>query len=169
IYTKAKVTQKIYDQNGVLYRVITRTLNKQGRESRMEYSDKPGVYTDYEYDAQGFQFKTYSESGPDISISQNYYSNGNLDSTRYYKNGALTLTNVYTYYTDKENVLLSSTNGIPFYGGDKKNLMKSMTHVAVNGTITPEEYSYEFDATGRVTALKEVSPNGASAVNYTYY
>ena len=168
-YSKDKVTQQQFNADGTPNRTITIWLNKQGLQSRMELSDKPGAYTEYKYNAQQQLTRTDSKNGADISWSELYYTGGNLDSTRYYQNGVWTLTNVYTYYLDKENVQIGANAGILFYGADKKNLMKSQTHVAPNGTITPEEYSYEFDALGRIITLNEVSQNGPSAVHYTYY
>jgi YD repeat-containing protein len=168
-YASGKVTRKIFDASGAYIRTITIELRADGLREKDTYSDLPGNYVSYEYNAGKTIAKSISKSATDIIESVYFYSNGNMDSTQYFKNGVRYLTNKYTYYPDQPLVQLPANSGISWYGADKKNMVKTLTHVLVNGTTIVENYSYEYDSAGRLTILTQTGVNGASSGYYTYY
>jgi YD repeat-containing protein len=168
-YSKGKVTRNLFDPSGVLARTITITLNTDGLQSEVIYSDKPGNYTRYEYRSDKMVNKTVSKAGANMFESNHFYSNGNLDSIRYYTNGIFQLTNVYTCHLDQPNVCIPGNDGLMFYGLERSFMLKSLTHVSANGTITPENYSYEYNQAGLMIKTTETTQNGTSQGVFTYY
>jgi hypothetical protein len=169
LYEKGKVIRKVYNNSGALTRTVTITLNADGLRDTETLSDKPGNYTKYAYTTGKKLGKFTSKAGADIYEGTYYYTGENLDSIRYTNNGVHYLTNIYTFYLDKPNVQIPENIGISYYKANYANMMKTLTHVGVNGNISPETYSYEYDATGRMITLTEVSNNGTSVGYYTYY
>ena len=105
----------------------------------------------------------------DIDVLIYIYKDGNLDSLKSFAGDILSSYQTFTYYTDKPNVLNNETFGEAFRGAESKNLLKSSTFHGFNDTQV-RDYSYSFDALGRVTT-KSNTINGNPEFNfaYTYY
>lgn len=164
-----KIINHYYFSDGSLEGTGEYDLNPDGLIIKRVYSDgPPNVYTT-EYDAKRNVIKEVATSGGNTSVSDYFYTNGNLDSMRYKWNGNYGHTIIYTYYTDKADVLNSDTYGRGYDGYYGKHLLKKEETRYSNGDVSIWDYTYEFDGKGRVT--KRTSQNGPSQSIglYTYY
>jgi YD repeat-containing protein len=160
-YAKGKVYRTYYTTSGIMKRTVTISLNNDGLRQSESYSDNPASYTHYEYNSDKKLAKVISKNDADIVESVYFYSNGNMDSTQYFKNGVRYLTNKYDYYLDQPAIQVPGNVGISYYKSDRIYMMKSLTHVPVNGGIVYEEYTYTYDAKGRLETLTQNSTTGS--------
>jgi len=167
-YTKDSVVQQDFDRQGnpqqsgrVIYYLGNDTL-----VHTMRYFLSPAVpalYFTLTYDTE----KRLTEQlvGDDGSAPTsrvvNYYSAGNLDSSRLSSvaSGLIAETDRYEYYTDRPNLLGEEYNGIAFGGAGSANLIKKRTMISPQADTTVIEYTYEFDADKRPVRQKS-SLNG---------
>lgn len=134
-------------------------LNNQGLEMRESQS-----FDQYIYDSSGFLIE---DSIPLVagrgSIVNYTIANGNTVAaiTRYWEQGVLTTdTMTYTFYPTIDN----RNWGFPFAGKQNTNLIKTQTE-SRDGSVNVSNYTYMFDAQGRVT--KQI--DGSNVYSYTYY
>lgn len=143
-------------------------LNSKGLISKATASTLQGFYT-YNGKKQLIKHIVNFTNG-DIATGDFTYTSGNLTSIQSLTNGSPSWNKTFTYYTNIDNVLSNEVFGESFTGAESKNLVKSMSFVINGGSTTTENYTYEFDAQGRVTKQKVVK-NGVLQpdILYTYY
>ena len=123
-YPAGKVLQKVY-QSAMLSDLLIYKLDANGLCYERTVDGVPDYLETYVHNNDKQIVKDITQSGPDIQVTENFFSNGNGDSTRYSTNGVWSFTVKHTYYTDKLNVLASENFGQQYYGKGSKNLMKS--------------------------------------------
>lgn len=156
-YLSGIVNVKIYNTAGVFQYSYKYELNANGSVSRATRNDNPAYEELNFYNADKTLAERVSKINGNTSTSNYFYSNGNCDSVRFTgNNGSWHTTLINIYYTDKTNVLSYENHGYVFNGTDNKNLLKNQVyHYPDGSTNTPVNYSYEFDAQGRV--IKQTS------------
>lgn len=171
-YPAGIVNEKYYDNGGVLQSAYINELNPDGTRFRVTQPGNP-IYEELcFFNADKTLAKSITKvSANSTQVIDYFYSNGNCDSTRFSNNGNWNLTVKYTYYTDKLNGLSYDNFGYGIlYGKDSKNLTKSEVYTYPDGsTNTPSNYSYEFDAQGRVSKETSTKGNNIGITIYTYY
>ena len=168
-YQAGKVLEKEYDAAGILKVTYTYELNSNGIVEKETRSDMPGFSEIrlYNSDKQMVKFTIVENGG--TSTGDYFYSNGNCDSARFSSNGIWNTTIKNTYYTDKANVLGFESSGQFFWGKKSKNLIKSEQYFFSNGSVGEKEnYSYEYDAKGRVTKFTSEADNDLYITFYSY-
>lgn len=165
-----KIMQKYYFPNGTLEGTAEMDLNAAGLVVKKVYSDGgPNLYT-IQYDADKNVIKEVNTSNGDETVTDYFYTNGNLDSLRYKLNGNHHYTAIFTHYTDKADVLNSDASGEGhdgYYG--KYLLKKEETRFADGSPGGVWEYTYEFDANGRVSKRTAQRDQNIEISYYTYY
>jgi YD repeat-containing protein len=170
-YLPGIVNEKSYDNAGVLLNTYTNEINTDGLRTRTTRSNNPGYEELCLYNPDKTLAKTISKNGGNNQALDFFYGNGNVDSIRFTTNGAWGLTVIYTHYTDKPNMLAYENYGYNLlYGKDDKNMLKSVIYKYPDGTTnTPSNYSYEYDAQGRVIKRTSTRGNDIEISLYTYY
>jgi len=150
------------------YPVTSFELNKKGL---LEKGTSSNDISYYQYNSKSQLIERFIQSGSDIDVYTFIYNNdGNLDSVKVQSNGAAAGYQVFTYYTDKLNLLDHQAFGEGFRGAESKNLMKSATWHFYNGSSSVTNKTYEVDAMGRVTKVSTtIDANNMPDVTYTYY
>jgi YD repeat-containing protein len=164
-----KIINKYYFADGNLEGTGEIDLNADGLMIKRVYSDgAPNVGT-FDYDANKNIIKKSYTVGGNTTVQDFFYTNGNLDSIRYNLNGNLQYATVFTYYTNKANVLNKDVYGKGYEGNEGKYLLKTEDTRYADGTHSIGEHSYDFDTKGRVT--KQTSQKGANIeiALYTYH
>ncbi len=140
------------------------TLNSQGYVS----SDGTDSYT---YDSAGYQTsRTLQPGGIGPLNFTDVWRNENLDSL-HYETQPTGFFWAYTYFTDKINTIGNDNAGFGIWGKSSKNLLSSSVYKFA-GSISTNDFTYEFDANNRVTKLTQTatgSGTGSIVVSYTYY
>lgn len=166
-YEPGKVYEKQFNNAGVLTLSYTYELDANSLVGKENRSDLPGSQTVYLYNSDKQTVKSTLVGNGNSSSRDYFYSNGNCDSSRLSSNGNWNTTIKTTYYTDKLNVLDYEKYGETFWGKKSKNLIKSEQYFFSDGTMgSIENYSYEFDAKGRV--IKRTSEADGD-IDVTYF
>ena len=165
-----KILNNYYFSNGTLEGTGEYDLNAAGLIVKRVYSDGPAnVYTT-EYDASKNVIKKVNTVNGNVSVIDYFYTNGNLDSSRYKWNSDYYSTTIYSYYTNKADLLNNDIWGVSYEGYYGNHLMKKEeTRYADGSPGSIWEYTYEFDSKGRVA--KRISQYGANTITayYNYY
>lgn len=169
-YLPGKVNIKNYGAGGVYQGTDTYELNADGFCTSITNTVDPNHDDKFFYNADKTVAKNVYKAGANTWSVDHFYSNGNRDSIRINKNGVWQSTTVYTYYTDKANVLSDVNTGDNFFGKVNKNLDKTAFSRLNDGTIAGQtEISYEFDAQGHVVKRIAKTGNNIKIALYTYY
>lgn len=149
-----------------------------------EYGNMPSRIENltYEYDANGYMTKSINrmedvyptpwEPGPiEYLFVHNYtYTEGNLTRDVHFMDLITfqrTITTDYEYHLDKPDTRnLASIKG-PYFGKVSKNLIKKATITGDNPSPKIINYTYDYDASGRV--IKETQDNGSFTISITNY
>jgi YD repeat-containing protein len=165
-----KIINNYYFPDGSLEGTGEYDLNAAGLIVKKVYSDGPAnVYT-FEYDASKNIIKEIHDVNGNVSVLDYFYTNGSMDSVRYKWNGNLHYTVIYSYYTDKANVLDNDAWGQEYEGHYGKYLLKKEeTRYADGSPSSIWEQSYEFDPKGRVSKRTAQKESNTEVSYYTYY
>jgi hypothetical protein len=155
-YNRDSVVEKDYDQQGRRQGpIIIYYLNSDTLATKARYildPSVPALFFNITYDADRRLIEELAgdEGSPADTHVVNYYSNGNVDSTKLFSvsTGRLVETTRFEYYTDKHNWLNDVYNGISYLGAGSANLLKRQTDIQTNDTSVIE-YTYAFDADSR--------------------
>jgi hypothetical protein len=153
---------------GTIASLVVFDLNNKGLVAKANASTLQGFYT-YNNKKQLIKHEVNFDNG-DVAVGTFTYAGGNLDKVVSVYNGALSWSKTFSYYGNLDNVLGNEEIGESFLGADNKNLLKSSVFTIAGGSTTTENYSYEFDAQGRVSKTMTVK-NGVAQpdIIYTYY
>ena len=169
-YLNGIVNQKSINAQGNIIYILKNELGPDGLEFKSTWSNDPGAYKAYEYNSnkQLVKFTSHS-SGGEHYVSENFYTNGNCDSTRQYTDNVWNYTSIYTYYTDKPNNLDFQAYGKTYLGNASKNLLKS-DHLIFSDGTTAEGFNrvYEFDSKGRAVKAVSTGNGNVYATTFTY-
>lgn len=152
-YTGNQASQNNYDKDGLLTARYVFDLNKDGlaiRQTRPGFSDLDMSIT-YNQDKRVLK-SVYVQNGHTYATDY-FYTNGNADSIRFTVDGKWTNSIVNTFYSDQINTIDLSTQGVGFHGVDNKNLLKTELYRNLSGQLPLTNYTYEYDAQGRVIKL----------------
>ncbi len=147
--------------------ITTFTLGSNGVATSgvMRRSDGAATnYLQYTYDADGHltQETNTDSATSNVNYTRTYtWSNGNLTSM-HEVSGSNSLTNTYTYITDRVSTIENANMGLNWLGKGNTNVIQSEN----DGSVT-SSYSYTFDSEGKVLTKKDAS-NGATLLTYTY-
>jgi len=168
-YAGGKVMRKYYNTSGVYQYTITEELNAEGFSIHNTRSDQPWENV-YEYNTDKTMAKQISKSSSTI-VNDYFWSNGNLDSVRSSsQNGVWQYTTIFTYYTDKPNLLSDDIYGEQYWGKNSKNLLKTEVNMFPNGSFSNMwTYTYEFDNQGRIIKQTTSGSNGNVEVTLNTY
>lgn len=162
-----KIIDNYYFANGNLESTGEYDLNAAGLVIKKVYSDGPANLYTTNYDANKNIIKEVNTVNGNVSVLDYFYTNGNLDSLRYKWNGSYHYTIIYSYYTDKADVLNNDAWGQGYEGYYGKYLVKKEeTRYADGSPSSTWEMTYEFDAKGR--ASKRTAKKGQT-INISYY
>ncbi|HEV7780465.1 MAG TPA: hypothetical protein VGO58_04320 [Chitinophagaceae bacterium] len=168
-YTAGKIVEKQFDATGVLKRTYTYELDTNGLVAKETRSDRPDFTETRLYNSDKQVVKFTDAENANIDIGEYFYSNGNLDSIRFISNGNWYSTAKMTYYTDKTNILDNDAFGEYAWGKRSKNMVKSEQYFFSDGTIGDKEnYTYEYDAKGRVTKVISTEDGDIYTTTYSY-
>lgn len=168
-YSQNAIAVTAYNPDGSLDYTGTRELNAAGLVTKQTYSNSPGSTYLIEYNADKTVAKTISNSGGDVIVQDYLYTNGSLDSIRYTKNSEWQYTSRYSYFTDKPDLLSNEVFGEMYDGSTGKYLVKSELTKFNDGGENTWNYTYEFDAQGRVTKRSAQKDQSIQVRLYTYY
>ena len=136
---------KTYYINSIGFAISSKTI----------YPDKQTLQATYEYDSDGFLIRIVEGDWETI----NTIVDGNVIYTANYYNGDLRISESFEHYSDKFNKTNTplfncfdyDKTGANFLGKIGRNLQKKSVYT--NATSHTYEYSYTFDAIGRVTKM----------------
>ena len=170
LYAIGSIKESIY-KNGVFGYFYKNDLNADSLCVRETKSNDPTYEQLYQYNPDRTLAKVITKkSGTVIQLMDFFYNNGNCDSIRFNSNGQWVMTVAKTYYTDQPNVFGNEIFGNEYFGRSSKNMLRSETTIYPGVSSDPcMNFSYEYDAMGRI--IKETSSKGntVSIGLYTYY
>lgn len=170
-YAANLITQTTYKANGDFDFAYKYELDAKGKAVKTTLSSNANYTVVHVYNSEGYLIKHIDNINGQSSGADYFYSNGNLDSIRYI-NGSNNwyMTRKKTYYTNQSNVLGDESNYGNFFGGKQnKNLLKSDLYISADGLSTNlTNYSYEFDAQGRVNKLTTTHDANLNIYYYEY-
>jgi len=168
--TPNKVIESYYFSNGNLEGTGEFDLDANGLMIKEVYSDGPANLYTTDYDANKNVIKEVHNINGNISVLDYFYTNGNLDSMQYKTNGSLYHTTIYSYYTDKPDLLNNDIWGQGYEGYYGKHLLKKEQTRYTDGTTDNVwEYTYEYDSKGRVSKCNSKNGQNTEVSYYTYY
>lgn len=165
-YQAGVVTVKAYNTANVLTSTSVYELNSEGLRIKETRPGNPLFAESTVYNSDKQPVKHITSNNGNTQVMDYFYSGGNYDSIRFTNNGNWSSTIIKTYYSDKLNTLSNDEEGVSFYGKENKNLVKTEQYTYPDGTKNDiSNYTYEFDAKGRV--VKETRVQGGN-INISY-
>ena len=170
-YLSGAVIEKIFNSAGVFDYNYKFELNADGLYARTTVSNNPNYEILRLYNPDKTLAKEIDHINGNNSGIDYFYSNGNLDSMRFTgNNGDWQSTIVKTYYTNQPNVIPYESLGKTFYGKNNKNMEKSEVYKFPDGSSASQtDFSYEYDAQGRLIKQTSIFGNNIDISLYTYY
>jgi len=170
-YAPGVVNVKLFNSAGVFQYGYKYELNADGLCARITVNNNPNYEILTLFNPDKTVAKRINHINGNTSSNDYFYSKGNLDSTRFNgSNGDWESTIVNTYYADQPNVLLYESVGETFYGKNKKNMRKSEVYKYPDGSSASQsDFSYEYDAQGRVIKETCIFGNNIGITLFTYY
>ncbi len=170
--TGNKVVRQSYTSTGIAVgSPVTYTVNSAGY---FIVTPNSSDTTYISYDSEGHLTEYTRRNDTVITRTVYTYQDGDaLTAIEYYGDSSIKTTNVYEYYTEREN---HSNLHILFdlldnrFGKPTKHFLKSVTKSS-SGTISTTNFSYAFDEEGNATSLKVVTQpdNSVNDILFTYH
>jgi hypothetical protein len=168
VKSPGKITVTSYTVSGSVISITEHILNANGLRDSLKFNSTTfATVFEYNSNMECTRIRTVNtQTGALVTESLFYYLNGNRikDSS---SSGNITL---YEYYTDKVSTIEDNPNvGRLYMAKGNKNCKKKETYIAPFGVISVTDYTYEFDASGRVTRFIYSGTSSNGSVYFGYY
>lgn len=171
-YQNNKATEVHYSDLGIATDTIYYILNSKGLVISEQVPSNPSFSTTHEYNNAGQMTKYHRSNGSSTSDYNFYYNaGGNMDSMRVLINNAWFTSEIYDeFYTGEAATIEYPNMGYTFFGKGNTNPIKRKSERFNSGYSKVTNYTYEYDANGRITQSTAITDAGdTTRVSYTYY
>ena len=166
-YLPGVINRKFYGPSSTYLYTMKFELNSDGLCIRETVSSDPVYESLLKYNTDKSIAQNIVHNSLQTTQMDYFYSNGKCDSVRSTSAGKWLSTAIETYYTNKPNVLSGINTGESFLGKPDAYMLKSQLQLPGNTLL---EFSYEYDAQGRVTKRSTAAAGGYTTDGfYTYY